>query len=100
MGSSKLHQYTNQQLHIARISRAIGHPARVTIIQYLVDHHCGTNVDFMGATKLCDATVSQHLTQLKVAGLLSETFIGKQHYYLLNPSASTRINSIQHLIDR
>lgn len=100
MGSSKLYQYTNQQLHIAQVSKAIGHPARVTIMQYLADHHVGTNMDFIRETQLSEGSISQHLIQLQIAGLLSETFIEKQHYYLLNPSALDRIQSIQNGFNR
>jgi DNA-binding transcriptional ArsR family regulator len=61
MGATKSDIFTQDQNEIALIAKAIGHPARIAILQYLLKKNacvCGDIVDEIG---LAQATVSQHL---------------------------------------
>lgn len=64
MGSSKTYQYSVNQNNFARIAKAVGHPARVAIIQHLSRYGCLTNMQIMEITRLTDGTISQHLKEL------------------------------------
>jgi DNA-binding transcriptional ArsR family regulator len=91
MGASKIHQYSLKQRSFAKTAKAIGHPARVAIVQYLAEYGLGTNIDFMRVTNLADATVSQHVAELNDAGIIIGHFIHKQHHYHLTSRAEKAV---------
>jgi DNA-binding transcriptional ArsR family regulator len=98
MGASKIKAFTASQKSFARVAKAIGHPARVAIIQHLSQESHATNTTFMRLTTLSKATVHQHLKELVGAGLIVGTFIGERHYYRLVPSAIDRIENLKKVI--
>ena len=68
----------------ARICKALGHPARVRIIEHLKEMDrciCGQIVDIL---PLAQSTVSQHLKQLKAAGLIQGEVEGLKTCYCLD----------------
>lgn len=87
MGSTKKHQYNQNQLNHAKIAKAIGHPARVTIIQYLSRNEVVQNKELPDILKLNGSTIVQHLQELQEAGIISEDFIGNKHVYFLQKNA-------------
>jgi DNA-binding transcriptional ArsR family regulator len=95
MGASKIKSFTATQKSFARVAKAIGHPARVAIVQYLTKESCATNSTLLQVTNLSKATVCQHLKELIDAGLIAGTFVGNRHYYRLVPSAFERIESLK-----
>ena len=65
--------------------KALAHPARLAIIQQLVKRQaciCGHLVDELG---LAQATISQHLKELKNAGLIQGTIEGTSVCYCIDP---------------
>lgn len=85
MGASKTDLFTKQQNDIASMAKAIAHPARIAILQYLVKKNacvCGDIVDELG---LAQATTSQHLKELKNAGIIQGTIEGVSVCYCINP---------------
>src|SRR5580692_10233094 len=85
MGATKTTLFTKQQNDIAVMAKAIAHPARVAILQYLVRKNaCVTNnlVDELG---LAQPTISQHLKELKNAGIIQGTVEGTSVCYCINP---------------
>ena len=85
MGTTKTDLFTRQQNEIAVMAKAIGHPARIAILQYLVKKNscvCGDIVDELG---LAQATTSQHLKELKMAGLIQGTIEGASVCYCIDP---------------
>jgi len=99
MGASKIKAFTASQKSFARVAKAIGHPARVAIIQYLSKESCATNKELIRLTDLSETTVHQHLRELVKAGLIAGSFRGKQHFYRLLPSASERIENLKKVVD-
>jgi ArsR family transcriptional regulator len=72
---------------IAGLARALGHPARVAILRFLIERGdciCGQIVDVM---PLAQATVSQHLKVLKDAGLVRGEVDGPRVCYCANPES-------------
>jgi len=85
MGASKTDLFTKQQNELASMAKALAHPARIAILQYLVKTNacvCGDLVEELG---LAQATTSQHLKELKNAGIIQGTIEGASVCYCINP---------------
>ncbi|MHA4812185.1 ArsR/SmtB family transcription factor [Flavitalea flava] len=85
MGLTKTDLFTKQQNDLANMAKAIGHPARIAILQYLVRKNacvCGDLVEELG---LAQATTSQHLKELKTAGIIQGTIEGVSVCYCIDP---------------
>jgi len=81
-------------VELARLARALSHPARVAIVRYLATRGtcvCGQIVDVL---PLAQATVSQHLKVLKEAGLVQGEVDGPRTCYCVNPEAVNRFQSL------
>ena len=79
---------------LARLAKAIAHPARVAILRRLLAHGdciCG---DIVSGLPLAQATVSQHLKVLKDAGLITGEVDGPRMCYCVNPKAVKRIHEL------
>ena len=84
MGTSKKEIFTDKQNRLAALAKAMGHPARIAILQYLIDQEdciCGDIVDEIG---LAQSTVSQHLKELKNAGLIKGEVAGVKVCYCID----------------
>ena len=66
----KKKEYTSKQEKLARFAKALGHPARVVIIQFLAGQECCYFGDIHEELPIAKATVSPHLKELKDAGLI------------------------------
>lgn len=87
MGVTKTELFTATQNQLANWARVLGHPARIAILQYLLKQNtcvCGSLVDELG---LAQATISQHLRELKEAGLITGTVEGTSVCYCIEPKA-------------
>lgn len=62
--------YTVKQEQIARFAKAMGHPARMAILQFLAKRDICYFGDINEELPIAKATVSQHLKELKEAGLV------------------------------
>lgn len=85
MGTSKTHVFTERQNKLAEIAKAFAHPARLVIIEHLLKTEgcvCGDIVDEVG---LAQATVSQHLKELKKIGLIQGKIAGASVCYCIHP---------------
>lgn len=85
MGITKSALFTKKQNEMALLAKAIAHPARIAILQYLVKQRaciCGDLVEELG---LAQATISQHLKELKNAGLIQGTIEGASVCYCIHP---------------
>jgi len=68
----KVKVYTEKQEKLARYSKALGHPARVFIMEFLVKNtdKCCYSGDMVEELPIARSTLSQHLKELKNAGLI------------------------------
>ncbi len=85
MGATKGNIYTEEQMQLARTYKALAHPARIAILDKLMETQecfCRDIVDEMG---LAQATISQHLKELKTAGLISACSQGRTVMYCIAP---------------
>ncbi len=95
MGATKTDTYTTDQVRLAMQFKAIGHPARIAILEYLLMANkciCGDIVDML---PLSQPTVSQHLREMKDAGLIRGTVEGTSICYCVEPDA---INLLHHYL--
>src|SRR6476660_8319920 len=84
MGITKTDIFNEQQNTLAVQLKAIAHPARIAILQHLIKANaciCGDLVDELG---LAQATISQHLKELKNAGLIQGTIEGVSVCYCID----------------
>lgn len=87
MGLTKTEIFTGEQNQLATMLKAMAHPARIAILQYIIRANtcvCGSLVDELG---LAQATISQHLKELKNAGLIKGTIEGVSTCYCIEPNA-------------
>jgi len=85
MGLTKSEIFTNEQNQLSTLLKAIAHPARIAILQQIIKSNaciCGDLVEELG---LAQATISQHLKELKTAGLIQGTIEGVSVCYCINP---------------
>jgi len=87
MGASKTQLFSDKQNEIALYAKVLGHPARVAILQYLYELNACMCKDMVEEIGLSQPTISQHLQELKKAGLIQGTIEGKQLCYCIEPRA-------------
>jgi len=76
---------------LAALAKAIGHPARVKILRLLLRKNACVCGDIVGELPLAQSTVSQHLKQLKQAGLIRGDVDGPRICYCIEPGALRRL---------
>ncbi len=98
MASAKTEEFTLQEQQLAGLAKALSHPARIAILKVLAKQNeciCGKIVDVL---PLAQSTVSQHLKELKNAGLIDGTIDGPKSCYCINWKAfekfKTEFNSL------
>lgn len=84
MGLTKTDNFTTTQNELASLAKALGHPARVAIIEYLANSNSCVCGDIVDVIPLAQATVSQHLKELKQAGLIQGSIEGNTICYCIN----------------
>jgi len=84
MGVTRTELFTETQNKLARIAKVFGHPARVAIIQHLVKVSTCICGDLVEETGLAQPTISQHLKELKNAGVIKGTVEGTSVCYCIN----------------
>ena len=85
MGVTKSDLFTAEQNNIASIAKALAHPARIAILQYLLESRTCINGDLVQELGLAQATISQHLRDLKNLGLIQGTIEGVSVCYCIDP---------------
>lgn len=79
MGAIKPNNYSQKEIELSMIARAMAHPARIQMIQTLKSHTYFRNTDFVSQLRLSKSTVSDHLTKLKDAELIHIDY--HPHFY-------------------
>ncbi|MFV0174373.1 metalloregulator ArsR/SmtB family transcription factor [Empedobacter falsenii] len=84
MGTTKSEIFTDEQNRLALMFKVFGSPARIAILQYIINQKaciCNDLVDELG---LAQATISQHLKELKTLGIIQGTIEGKSVCYCID----------------
>lgn len=93
MASPKLTEFIKTEQELALFAKALSHPARIAILKVLAQKNecvCGEIVDVL---PLAQSTVSQHLKELKEAGLIKGTIEGPKTCYCINWKAFEKFNA-------
>ncbi|WP_258103064.1 helix-turn-helix transcriptional regulator [Marinoscillum sp. MHG1-6] len=93
MGVSKTDLFTAEQNELALIARAFAHPARIAILEHLAQANTCINSDLVQELGLAQATISQHLKELKTLGVIKGTVEGTSMCYCINGEVWEKIRS-------
>lgn len=85
MGASKTEHFSKAQNEFAQIAKALAHPARIAILEHLFAIQSCVCGDLVEETGLAQPTVSQHLKELKNAGILKGRTEGTSICYCIDP---------------
>ena len=84
MGLTKTEIFTEQQNRIADLAKAFAHPARVAILQLLIEKKACVCGDLVDELPLAQPTVSQHLKELKRIGIIQGDINPPRVCYCIN----------------
>ena len=84
MGLTKTEGFTRNQLELAAYAKALAHPARIAILQFLATQKACICGDIVNELPLSQSTVSQHLRELRNAGLIKGEVEGPSICYCID----------------
>lgn len=87
MGATKKHFYTNNELTYSNLFKALGHPARFTIVQLLIERTEMHLQEIQTIVPLSNSTLTRHLEVLRNSGLLGYSVQGNICYNTVNEEA-------------
>lgn len=93
MGASKTDHFTDKQNAIATLAKALGHPARIAILDYLLKVNTCICGDIVNELPLAQPTVSQHLKELKNAGIIKGNVEGNAICYCIDEKVLAKLQS-------
>jgi ArsR family transcriptional regulator, arsenate/arsenite/antimonite-responsive transcriptional repressor len=84
MAYSKKEEFSNDEVRLAQFAKALSHPARIAIIKMLAQKSSCICNEMVEKLPLSQSTVSQHLKELKSAGIIKGTIDGPRVCYCLD----------------
>lgn len=93
MGISKTEIFTAKQNSMATLLKALAHPARIAIVEYLLKKNSCVCGDIVLEIGLAQPTVSQHLKELKNVGLIQGNVEGTSVCYCINPKTVQKLHN-------
>lgn len=93
MGLTKTEEFTKTQNDLAAIAKALGHPARIAILQFLIKAKSCVCGDIVDELPLSQSTVSQHLKELKKVGLIKGDIEGPTVCYCIDEKQWNKMKS-------
>ncbi len=99
MGVSKTEQFTDSQNEMSVLFKAISHPARIAIIEYLLSVDSCICSDIVNHLPLAQATVSQHLKELKNAKIIQGSIEGTSICYCLNAETLSKFGKYFNVLE-
>lgn len=97
MAVSKIHEFQEEDVLIATVAKALSHPARIEILRILAEKNtcmCGEIVEQL---PLAQSTVSQHLKELKDAGLVKGEIDGPKVCYCID---NVMLRKVKNMFDK
>lgn len=93
MGASKSASFSTAQNEMATLFKALSHPARIAIVDYLLSVDSCICGDIVNELPLAQPTISQHLKELKNANIIKGTIEGTAICYCINPDTIDAIEN-------
>ncbi|MGO4709008.1 ArsR/SmtB family transcription factor [Chryseobacterium sp. 2TAF14] len=84
MGLTKTEIFSEKENKLATLFKVLGHPARIAILQHIIDQKACICNDLVEELGLAQATISQHLKELKNIGIIKGTIEGKSVCYCID----------------
>jgi DNA-binding transcriptional ArsR family regulator len=98
MAESKIELFSGEEQILAKFAKALAHPARLKILKILGETNTCMVGDMVELLPLSQSTVSQHLKELKHAGLIRGEIEGPKRCYCLNHDMLNKVKeSLDHL---
>ncbi len=93
MGITKADLFTVEQNRLALLAKSIAHPARIAIIEHIIKSNTCINNQLVEELGLAQATISQHLKELKNVGILQGSVEGKTMCYCIDMAEWEKIKN-------
>lgn len=93
MGASKSDHFSDKQNAIATLAKALGHPARIAILEHLLKVNSCICGDIVDSLPLSQPTISQHLKELKAAGIIQGSIEGNSICYCIHEKALEKLQT-------
>ena len=93
MGITKTEIFTDQQNHLAVTLKALAHPARIAILQHIIRQRACICNDLVEELGLAQATISQHLKELKNIGIIKGNIEGTSVCYCIDEAIWMQIKN-------
>lgn len=88
--------YKNDEIALARFAKALGHPARIAIMKHLASMSDCCFTDILNELPIAQSTVSQHLSELKDAGLIRGNIAPPKVMYCIDPDTWKKAQELFH----
>ncbi len=98
MGITKTTGFTAETNEMAEILKALGHPARLEIVKFLMTSSSCICGDIVEVLPLAQSTVSKHLSELKKVGIIKGTVTGNNICYCLDEKIIQKIQKFVNLV--
>ena len=85
MALNKKNEFEKRSLRLSELFKALAHPARIEIVKVLAERESCVCGEIVSVLPLAQSTVSQHLKELKRAGIITGEVDGPKSCYCLNP---------------
>ena len=95
MGAIKLENYSETDIRNAELGRAIGAPARITILRMIYQNSSVSGPELLNNLDLDKTTVYQHIDMLVFSGLIIGSFLGNKYRWQLNPETTEDFEKIK-----
>ena len=93
MGASKTESFSVAHNEMATLFKALSHPARIAIVEYLLSVDSCICGDIVNELPLAQPTISQHLAALKNANIIKGCIEGTAICYCINPDTIQKIEN-------
>ncbi len=104
MGITKTEFYSEEQVALSIIVKALGHPARLAIVDHLLKVNSCICNDLVNEIQLAQPTISQHLKELKNAGLIKGSIEGSSICYCIDEKAMKTVqryfNDVMNVLEK
>lgn len=100
MGASKSASFSEKHNELSNVFKALSHPARIAIVEYLLSVDTCICSDIVNELPLAQPTISQHLKELKNANIIKGSIEGTAICYCINSKTMVKIESYFALISK
>ncbi len=97
MGTTKTNQFTVDQNRKSELFKALGHPARIAILEFIIKQDSCVCGDIVDELPLSQSTISQHLTALKKAGIIKGNISGVKTCYCIDDDVWAEFDAVSKL---